>query len=294
MTHSELTATDCVGLPRFTVQQCKAIVDRVRKTGALVCDPPACEGSGVLIVGGGKYLSWSFVLVRKLRAMGCNLPIQVWHLGPTEMPGKASKLFAAMDAETVDAFQIMKKFPVREMGPWPLKTYAVKHCPWRVVYYLDADCFAEVLPEEILNDVDVRKAGSLFLHDVGKHHGPWGFMSCGVLHPERELETGQFVWDKVSGWMALRWATWMSEHASVFYNRENFFGDKGVIHAAFLMSHCPHMIAGPSTWEGYGIQHNFKDRHAWSHMMACKRNEWPKPGWMVAAFQEWDAIKLSL
>jgi len=291
---AELNAVDCVGLPRFTSQQAKAVVDRVRSTGALVCDPPACEGRGIVIAGGGRYLSWSWVLVRKLRSMGCNLPIQVWHLGSNEMPGKASELFKQLDCETVDAHQVMMSHPVREIGGWPLKTYAVRHCPWRTVYYLDADCFAEILPEEILNDKDVKKLGSVFLNDVGHHHGPWGFISCSLMTPEKEWETGQFVWDKVSGWMALRWAMWMSEHTDVFYHADNFFGDKGTIHASFLMSHCPYLMAGPSTWEGYGIKHQFKDRHAWSHMMACKRGEWPKPPWMQAAFEEWDSIKLSL
>lgn len=51
---SELRALDCIGLPRFTPQQAKAIIDRVRKTGALVSDPVPGEGTGIVIAGGGR------------------------------------------------------------------------------------------------------------------------------------------------------------------------------------------------------------------------------------------------
>ncbi len=289
---AEMQATDCVGLPRFTVQQCKAIVDRVRKTGALVCDPPACEGQGIVIAGGGRYLDWSYVLVRKLRSMGCQMPIQIWHLGPQEMPGKSSALFKQMDAETVDAFQVMKKYPAREMGPWPLKTYAVRHCPWEQVMFLDADCFPELLPEEIFNDVDVRNFGSLFFHDVGKHNSGFGYIDWSLLPLDQEFESGQFIWHKKKAWMALRWALWAGEHASVFYKTGH--GDKFTTECAVRTSGCPFIMGGPSTWEGYGIAHRFKDRLAFRHVMGMKRGEWPMFPELVPVFEEWRTIKLNL
>jgi hypothetical protein len=290
MNPAELRALDTIGLPRFTPQQAKAIVDRVRKTGALVCDPPECEGSGIVIAGGGRYLSWSWVLVKRLREMGCKLPIQVWHLGPREMPAQAIKLFAKMGAETVDAHAVMMKHPVREMGGWVLKSYAITHCPWRHVLFLDADCTAEILPEEVMNDSDVRKHGSLFFYDVGKHHGPWGYIDCSLIPLENEWETGQMVIDKVTGWMAMRWINWMSEHSDVFY--VTFMGDKGVFEAGYRMAESPHLIGGPSTWSGWGISHSFKGREAFTHRMAAKRGEWPMEPWMQASFDEWKSLRI--
>lgn len=287
---SELQALDCIGLPRFTLQQCKAIVDRVKKTGALVCDPPSCEGQGIVIAGGGRYLHWSWVLVRKLRSMGCNLPIQVWHLGPKEMPGKASNLFKMMDAETVDAHQVMRQHPVREMSGWILKSYAVRHCPWKQVMFLDADCFPELVPEEVFNDVDVRNFGSLFFHDVGRHNTGFGYIDWSLLPLELEFESGQFIMDKHKGWMGLRWVLWASEHTDAFYQTGH--GDKFLYEVCMRSSGCPYLMGGPSTWEGYGIAHSFKGRLAFRHMMGTKRNEWPMEPWMKALFEEWGTIKI--
>jgi len=291
MTPAELQAVDCIGMGRFVPQQAKAVVDMVRKRGLLVSDPPDFSGTGIVIAGGGKYLSWTWVLLRHLRdTLKCQLPIQVWYLGPREMPGQSVKILEAFSAEVVDAHRMMMKHPVREMNGWILKTYAVRHCPWRKVLFIDADCFPQVLPEEILNDADVIRHSSLFFNDVGKHHSAWGYVDCGLLPLEDEWETGQFVWDKKTGWMALRWAMWMSEHTDVFY--QNFHGDKGVIEAAFRMSQNPHILGEKSEWEGFGIGHYLKGKNVFRHMMATKRGEWPMESWMRAAFEEWKTIKL--
>ena len=46
------------------------------------------EGRGIVICGGGaKYFPCVYVLVRLLRHLGCQLPIEVWHLGAKEMTG---------------------------------------------------------------------------------------------------------------------------------------------------------------------------------------------------------------
>ncbi len=293
MTPPELQALDCIGLPRFTAQQAMAIINRVRKTGALVSPPPDCGGQGIVIAGGGRYLDWSWVLCSRLRAMGTQLPIQVWHLGPQEMPESVKPLFRALDVETVDAYQVMRTYPVREMGGWHLKTYAVRHCPWEQVMFIDADCFPEILPEEIFNDVDVRKHGSLFFHDVGRHNSDWMAVDWGLRPGEKEWESGQFVWHKKKAWLALRWAMWSHEHSDVFWNPQTGgHGDKATIEMAVRSSGCPHLMGGPSTWEGYGIAHQFKDRVAFKHVMASKRGEWAKPAWMEALFTEWKANKL--
>ena len=287
---AELRGTDMIGLPRFTCQQAKAIIDRVKKTGALVSEPVPGEGTGIVIAGGGRYLSWTWVLLRWLRhELKCQLPVQVWHLGPKEMPGRSVELMSQLDAECVDAHRVMLKHPVREMGGWPLKSYAVRHCPWRHVLFSDADSFPQVDPQELFNDQDVQKHGSLFFHDVGVHHDPWFFVDWG-MPMETEWETGQFIMDKAKAWMALQWTLWASEHTDVFYKTAH--GDKGIFHAAYRISESPVIMGDHSDWEGYGIGHYFKNRKVYSHMMATKRGEWPMEDWMKAAFEEWKTIKL--
>lgn len=290
MTPAELQALDCIKLPRFKEQQAKAIVDMVRSRGMLNSEPPAFEGRGIVIAGGGKYLDWSWALCMRLRAMGTQLPVQVWHLGPREMPEWANPMFQKLNVETVDAHQVMMKHPVREMGGWHLKTYAVRHCPWERVLFIDADCFPALLPEELFNDVDVVRHGSLFFHDVGKHNRSWGYVDFGLLPPEKEWETGQFLWNKTSGWLALRWAMWCHEHTDAFW--AHLYGDKGTIECCFRSTQCPHMMGERSEWEGYGIGHYFKGRLAFTHRMADKRGEFPRPDWLTDLFAEWQSLAM--
>jgi Mannosyltransferase putative len=293
VTPAELRAVDCIGLPRFTAQQAKAVIDLVRSKGLLKCDPPSCEGRGVLIVAGGRYTAWGWVLCRRLREMGCNLPIQVWYLGTREMPEAAKPLFKKLDAELVDAHQVMMKHPAAEMHPWALKTYALRHTPWRHVCYIDADCVPQILPEELLNDKDVKREGSIFFHDVGKHNN-WNLYADFSLLPTTEWETGQWIWDKVTGWMALRWAMWAAEHTQVFWNSQTGgHGEKATVECAFRFSQCPHMMGGPSIWAGYGIEHSFKGRIAFKHIMGTKRGEFPMESWMLAMFEEWKSMRIS-
>ncbi len=58
------------------------------------------------------------------------------------------------------------------------------------------------------------------------------------------------------------------------------------------MSDSPYMIGGPSSWAGYGIEHQFKGRVAFRHCMGVKRNEWPMFPELQPMFDEWKSIKL--
>ncbi len=56
-------------------------------------------GRGVVICGGGeKYLPSVYVLVRLLRHLRCRLPIEVWHLGNTEMPEEVRGLLETVSS----------------------------------------------------------------------------------------------------------------------------------------------------------------------------------------------------
>lgn len=288
MHHAEFTAQDFIGLGRFLPAQAQAIIRMVKDSGALTRIPqPPAEGEGAVIAGGGRYLSWTWVLLRHLRHnLKSTVPVQVWHLGPKEMPEWAKAHLASLNATTVDAHAVATAHPVRELGGWTLKTYAVRHAPWQRVMFIDADCFPQVRPEDIL----AAHEGSLFFHDVGSHNSAWGYVDCGLSVPEREWETGQFIWDKSTGWTALQWALWMHEHTEVFF--KTFHGDKGVIEAAFRISGDPHTLGPRSEWEGYGIGHYLDDRHAFKHMMATKRGEHPMDPWMRAAFEEWKSLAM--
>src|SRR5437867_1826148 len=65
-------------------------------------------GRGIVIcAGGARLFTCVWILLRVLRDIaGCRLPVQVWHLGPSEMDPKMIALLKTQDAEAVDALAI--------------------------------------------------------------------------------------------------------------------------------------------------------------------------------------------
>lgn len=288
---ADFQSRDSIGLPRFTVQQAKAMIDRVRQLGLLNTPPLECSGRGIIIIGGGKYLDWSYVLAARLREMGTQLPIQVYHLGAKEMPRWATEIFKKLDVETVDIFELLKKFPVKNMSGWVAKSYATMHCPFEEVMHIDADCCAAVLPEKIFDNPQVQEKGSLLFRDVGKHHpNSWGYQDFGLAPLDYEFETGQFIWHKKKAWHALRWTVWASEHTDVFYRR--FHGDKGVIEVCFRSTNTPFVLGERSEWMGYGIDHYLDGEVVFQHTMGTKRHEHPLFEWQQRLFWQWQSLSL--
>lgn len=284
-----MNCVDSIGLPKFGERQSKAMIQMIQRTGKLLSEPPDCEGKGIIIAGGGKYLSHAWVVCRILRQVGCKLPIQVWHMGEREMPKWARPMFGKLDAEPVDAYLVMKVHPVRQMSGWILKNYAIAHCPWRQVLFLDADCLPSRSPEELMSEVE--HTGGLFFSDVANHApAPWGYIYCGLSLPEKEWEAGQYIVDKVAGWMGLRWAMWLNEHTDVFFNLVH--GDKGTTELGFRMSGVPHIVSVEPHWAGWGISQRWNGVEWFRHCMAAKRGETPWPQDAARLFEEWRANTL--
>lgn len=291
MTLKEMGIVDSIGLPKFEVKQLRAIVAMVKNRRMLECDPPECSGRGIVISGGGKYLSHSWVAVKNLRAKGCGLPVQVWHLGAKEMPSWAKPMFAALGAETVDVFEVMKRHPYKQMSGWLSKNYAIRHCPFREVIFNDADSFCSDDPEKLMDDPQVRGLGALFFSDIANHAPKdWAWIDCGLVPPERECEGGQYYVSKEKGWMGLRWALWAGEHSKVFFSLVH--GDKDLTPIAFQVAGVPIAISRECEWAGWGISQRWKGKEWWRHCMAAKRSEsaWPKD--IGELFEEWRAITL--
>lgn len=269
---------DCLGRTRLAENQMGAIIQKIKAQGLLNQEPPSnLQGRGVVIAGGGKYLKHAWAVCRHLRKLGWSEGIQVWHLGPAEMPEESKPLFHDLDAETVDALELRKLRPMRRLGPWELKTYAVLHCPWRHVLFLDADCIPAINPAEMFHHEDIQKVGSLFFSDVEVHNkSSWGHTYCGLKKPEKEWEAGQWIVDKQRAWMGLRWSFWLLEHSEVWFKMG--WGDKYTTELGFRMSGVPHLVSTDARWCGWGIGQFWRNKMWFRHCMAAKRGDaaWPQ------------------
>lgn len=116
-------------------------------------------GRGIVICGGGeKYLPSVFVLVRLLRHLRCQLPIEVWHLGREEMPDAMRSLLAEQGAVCMDGAAMRRVHPARRLGGWELKCYALLHSTFAEVLLLDADNCPVRNPEFLFRTSKLRGA----------------------------------------------------------------------------------------------------------------------------------------
>jgi hypothetical protein len=253
--------------------------------------PPPGDGRGVVTAGGGPHLFPSlWVLVHALREVGCALPVQAWYKGDQEMDPGMKRLLAPLGVSFVDAHRFAQHFPCRILNGWELKPYAVLHCPFREVLFLDADAAPLRDPSDLFDAEPFRSAGAVLWpdyptwnlrEDVWRTFGiplPDGWAapvaparvgeSFGRPIPdgyEAAVESGQLLVDRGRCWRELRLALWLCERSDFsFYH---FHGDKEAFHLAWRKLGTPY--ARPAFWPGWDthtmIQFDFDGRPLVAH-----------------------------
>jgi len=232
--------------------------------------PGEFQGRGIVICGGGaRYFTNAWVCINMLRDTGCTLPIEFWFLGKAEMDEQMIALLKPLGVRCVDALQVRKHRPVRRLGGWEVKPYAIINSSFREVLLLDADNVPLVNPEFLFESEEFREHGAVFWPDYEFPHDPRGrkiWRSCGLRPPnEREFETGQVLVDKERCWRALALTLWFNENSDFYY--QYVHGDKETFHLAFRKVKQPyHLVRTPiAPLERTMCQHDFQGQRVFQH-----------------------------
>ena len=239
-------------------------------------DYPGCyRGRGIVICGGGvRYFTNAWVCINMLRWLGCRLPVQLWHLGAREMDKKMKDLLAPLGVECVDACKVRKRHPMRKLGGWELKPYAILHCPFEEVLFLDADNVPVIRPEFLFETPQYQATGAIFWPDYGRSpraRPVW--RSCRLRRPkELEFESGQIVVDKRRCWKALRLCVWFNENSDFYY--QYLHGDKETFHLAFRKLKKSYALVDKPIYSltGTMCQHDFEGNRIFQHRNTDKWN----------------------
>lgn len=233
---------------------------------------PPCDGTGIVMVAGGRYLRWAYASLRKTREV-TDLPIQIWHLGEDEVTPEDRQKFADLDVEFVNAHSFLDEHPMQNFGGWQCKSFAVAYCPFEKVILLDADCHPLVDPEPLFDTPEFKSTGIIMWPDLNKCRKDDMIFPClGLaLDPNfQEMEAGQLLLDKKRLWPAVRLTVWMNSHSECFY--QLVFGDKDLHQMALRKLGRSFSVADMPTWIGSGMIHHWKGQPVFRHLMEGKRN----------------------
>lgn len=234
--------------------------------------PEKSKGRGIVICGGGKYFSHAWVCINMLRSMGCELPVELWHLGTKEMPRKLRELVASLKVKCVDAQLVRRQNPVRILRGWELKPYSILHSSFKEVLLLDADNVPIRNPEYLFMTQPFIQTGAVFWPDYGRSKSAnpiW--RSFGLKVPAiPEFESGQILVDKSRCWKALGLTMWINENSDFFY--QYLHGDKDTFHLAFAKLQTPFVqVKTPiESLDGVMCQHDFEGRRVFQHRNSHK------------------------
>lgn len=278
---------DSLGIGKLLEGQMRAVIDIIRERKLLKePPPPSTNDRGIVISAGGKYADWGLVNAKWTRDLGVTLPIQVWHLGPAEIPSWMRPHFAALDVDLIDAFRVREQHWHRMLKGWSLKQYAAMRAPWQTVLSLDADCFLSQDPARVLDDPQFREVGAFFCADINKcRQSNWAFMHFNVPAPAQEMESGFFAWDRTLAWEGIKMTHWIAEHSEVW--DRILWGDKDRAYLGFQSTQTPYLFADKPQWRGWGIEHFHRGESICFHGMGFKRGEHAAPSPVLPRLFEW-------
>ncbi len=204
-----------------------------------------CSGRGIVICAGGSRLfTCAWLLIAMLRkTFNCQLPIEVWHIGPKEMGPPMRALLEAFEVRVVDALKISLRHPVRVLGGWQLKTYALMHSDFEEILLLDADNMPTKDPAFLFETPEYRETGAIFWPDIVrlKANNPIWKLAALTSDAGPSFETGQVCIDKRRQWRPLVLTNWINQNHRAF--DEMLYGDKDAFYVAWRMLERPfHLV----------------------------------------------------
>ncbi|KAF8852858.1 hypothetical protein BDZ45DRAFT_807108 [Acephala macrosclerotiorum] len=181
------------------------------------------EGRGIVIVAGdGTSLKRSRVILRQLKKLGSQLPIEMHYWGD-EFPLEAQKDISSLNNDNF--------FHVN----YQLKTAAVMNSRFAELLLLDSDNIPIIDPESLFESDTYKEYGTLFWPDIARtrpNNPMWAITNTQCLMNEYEQESGQLIVDKRRFFYHLQLAAWFNDVHTRYYN-EFLLGDKDMFRFAW-------------------------------------------------------------
>jgi ADP-heptose:LPS heptosyltransferase len=234
-------------------------------------------GRGIVMLACGEnYAASAWIALRRLRASGCQLPVELWHWGEHDWRPEYDGWFAGLGARIESFHDWIQRHPTPLTHPWALKPYAMVHSRFEEILYLDADQVVLRDPTYLFEEPEYRRTGAVFWPDERRWdvgHPMW-ILSGVPYADEPEVQAGEALLDRRRLGRALRLTLWMNEQHEYFYRY--MIGDKDTYRLAFRKLGQPYAMPPypVQVMDGTFIQRDFQGVQLWQHRI--------RPKWQVA------------
>lgn len=251
--------------------------------------PAPCEGRGIVICTSAKsgrssgkhlhngYFPASWVNYHELRRFGCDLPVTMAFLGFDEMDPYLTNILIDMGINLIDLRWIdWTKDRMRILAGWETKIFAIEHCQYDEVLFLDADNIPLKNPSHLFDTYQFRETGAIFWPDVSpSRRSEW--VPKEVWHaigeeyrPYTDFESGQLMFSKKKCFNEMKVCRLLNEYSDYWYKL--VFGDKSTFFLAWQKLGTPYGIPGrlPRGEHKTLIQHDLDHSDLFQHCVGGK------------------------
>lgn len=271
------------GFPAFDPNDADAIKAHqiLSRCAIATCVPFHHNASGrgiVICSGGARYFTCAWVAVHMLRHVGCDLPVQFWHLDG-EMDDRMRDIVAPLGVSCINANAIARALvqPPRILNGWELKPFSLLHSSFAEVLFLDADNVPVKDPTYLFQAPEYLDKGAIFWPDYSRlapMRSIWGIAEV-PYQDEAEFESGQIVLDKKKSWDALNLTMHYNEHSDFYFHHVH--GDKETFHMAWRRLNQKYAMPsrGIESLAATMCQHDFEGNRIFQHR---NMDKWQRDG----------------
>jgi alpha 1,2-mannosyltransferase len=238
------------------------------------------SGKGIVLCAGGiTYFTCAWILIKNLRRIGCDLPIELWYY-----EGELTEdLIFELQKFNVRC-QDFRDFGYSEISGYMMKPIAILESSFKEVLFLDADnnCISD--PSYLFDFDEYKQHGTIFWPDFWKTSSTnpiWQIVNS-HQYDTYEQESGQIVINKEKCWEPLNVCCYLNRNNDIYYKL--LWGDKDTFKFAWLFCRSSYYMIGiPAAICGYidkgeflGItivQYDFNEKILFLHRNLLKWDE---------------------
>lgn len=203
------------------------------------------NSKGIVMTVGNFYFPYAVHNIKILRSLGCDLPIEIFHGGESDL--SKDKLEHLQSFKDVNVYNIYSRYDGEKivLEKYDYKAFSIVASSFKEVLFVDADVVFLTDPSSMFSDDEYLKSGALFFHDRFLNFGTSGerwlrsLMPAGREFSQKakdgpfwrkksrfQLESGTMLFNKEKHWFGLLMTLKLNTGDGKMQMSRQTYGDK--------------------------------------------------------------------